>query len=252
MIAQAPSDSYQAPQSGKSALHTFGDEEEVKISDILKGKVTLQVVHTPGHDQDHCCFLFKEEGRLFTGDHVLGQGTSVFNDLGDYMRSLKKCSDLLDTEAKSSGTGDKEVLLYPAHGPTIENGKAMLKQYYAHRLERENQVLDLLGKAPPTSGETKAWTINQITAKLYASYPEMVWPQAARGLFRHLHKLGTPDSDAQKTTGGTGQRVKCLNTSDGLAPPVPSHTDLLERWEEVLEYNWTLLDNKATSQTGKL
>ena len=38
---------------------------------------TLRAVHTPGHALDHLCYWFEEEQALFTGDVVLGQGTTV-------------------------------------------------------------------------------------------------------------------------------------------------------------------------------
>jgi endoribonuclease LACTB2 len=51
----------------------------------------LEVIHTPGHTEDSTSFLWKEgEGKvwLWTADTVLGQGTTVFMNLSDYMKSL--------------------------------------------------------------------------------------------------------------------------------------------------------------------
>ena len=65
---------------------------------------------TPGHTPDHACFELREEGSVFTGDCVLGGSSAVFEDLHDYMTSLKSVL------AVARGR------LYPGHGPVIEDG----------------------------------------------------------------------------------------------------------------------------------
>ena len=42
---------------------------------------TLRVIHTPGHAENHAAFVLKEERSIFSGDHVLGFGTTVVSDL---------------------------------------------------------------------------------------------------------------------------------------------------------------------------
>ena len=37
----------------------------------------LEVVFTPGHEAGHCCFYEREKKILFSGDHILGKGTTV-------------------------------------------------------------------------------------------------------------------------------------------------------------------------------
>lgn len=98
---------------------------------------TLEVIATPGHTREHVCFL-TAAGDLFTGDTVLGEGTTTIfppdGSMRDYIASLRL---LLTFNPKR---------IFPGHGPTRDDAATLIEQYIAHRLERENQVLDLLAK----------------------------------------------------------------------------------------------------------
>jgi glyoxylase-like metal-dependent hydrolase (beta-lactamase superfamily II) len=134
---------------------------------------TLRAVHAPGHAEDHLCFVLEEEGALFSGDNVLGVGTTVIpargGDLLDYLRSLER---LL---AETPGT------IYPAHGPCIADGEAKIREYIAHRREREEQILAALA-----AGLTH---IPEMVRRIYAAYPEALHGAAAMSVASHLRKL---------------------------------------------------------------
>jgi glyoxylase-like metal-dependent hydrolase (beta-lactamase superfamily II) len=133
---------------------------------------TLEVIATPGHTGEHVCFL-TSSGGLFTGDTVLGSGTTAIfppdGNMADYMRSLA----LLRAR--------NPLVIYPAHGPTRENATALLDEYIAHRLDRERQVLKTV-----TSG---AQTITQMRRRIYPDLDPRLERAAEVQLLAHLNKL---------------------------------------------------------------
>jgi glyoxylase-like metal-dependent hydrolase (beta-lactamase superfamily II) len=149
-------------------LTTIGDGAVVRTAGA-----TLRAVHTPGHAQDHLCFVLEEEQSLFSGDNVLGVGTTVIpaqgGDLLDYMTSLER---LLE---------EKPRAIYPAHGPKIPGGEAKIREYIAHRREREDQILAALGE-----GLSR---IPDMVRRIYAAYPESLHGAAAMSVASHLRKL---------------------------------------------------------------
>jgi hydrolase len=90
---------------------------------------TVRAIYTPGHSTDHVCFLLEEENALFTGDNILGHGTTVVEDLAEYLRSLYKM------QAQDC------VIGYPGHGAVIEDLRYKLKVEVSQKHRRERQVL---------------------------------------------------------------------------------------------------------------
>jgi ribonuclease/clavin/mitogillin len=134
---------------------------------------TLRALHTPGHAVDHLCFVLEEEGSLFSGDNILGVGTAVIptqgGNLRDYMNSLRR---LLD---------ERPATIYPAHGPLIADGVAKIREYIAHREERDVQIV-----AAMRAGATR---IREIVKIVYAAYPESLHAAAGHSVCCHLLKL---------------------------------------------------------------
>jgi len=139
------------------------------------GEVEVVAVSTPGHTPDHVAFWIEPEGALFTGDAVLGRGTSVIDPPeGDLVRYVASLRVMLELEPRT---------IYPGHGPVVPAARAKLREYLDHREERERQVLEGLAV-----GEA---TIDALVERIYAGYPREVFPLAARSVLAHLKKLET-------------------------------------------------------------
>lgn len=244
----------------QSLLHPLkdGDVLQTKSQNSQPDSIrSLQVVHSPGHTSDHICLLLKEDGILLTGDHVLGQGTSVFEDLGAYLRSLKKCKSILDkqNDAVNDSTQTKGHL-YPAHGPSIIDGIGTLQQYLDHRIERENQILDLLAQSSPSTSVEKVqdlplWTIPEIVSKLYSEYPESLYPAAARGVFLHLQKLAAPDPEVADDDSTKGQKVHCYDHEDKQSRRILDLPKDDQSWLQVMDLRWSLMKSPITKSNNQ-
>lgn len=153
---------------------------------VRAGGAVLRAVHTPGHSPDHVAFVLEGERALFTGDAVLGRGTSVIDppegDLAAYVRSLRRMLDLAPR------------VLYPGHGPVVLDGVAKLREYLEHRAMREEQVLAAL--------EAGRRTIPDIASEIYRGYPPELRPLAERSVLAHLRKLEQEGRVARRAGGG--------------------------------------------------
>lgn len=148
--------------------------ERIRDGDLVSaGSTTLSVVAAPGHTPDHLTFHEARSGSLFTGDAVLGRGTSVIDppegDLAAYLRTLRRLREL------------SPRTIYPGHGPVVLRAVAKLDEYLEHRAMREEQVLAALGDV---------WrSPEELVAEIYADHPPEVHELAARSVLAHLLKL---------------------------------------------------------------
>ncbi len=153
---------------------------------VSSGGASLEVVAAPGHSPDSVAFFLEEERALFTGDTVLGRGTSVLDppegDLVAYLRSLRRLRDL------------RPRTIYPGHGPTILRAVEKLDEYLAHRAQREEQVLAGLAEELRTPEE--------LVPAIYADVPTELHELAARSVLAHLLKLEADGRVEHRTDGG--------------------------------------------------
>ena len=149
---------------------------ELTDGDLVQvGKVRLKALFTPGHASDHYCFLQEEDRAVFTGDLVLGRGSTMITypdgDMAAYFRSLERLLEL------------RPVILFPGHWDPVEDPMAKLAEYRSHRLDRERQVLLALEQGPAEAAE--------LTRRVYAAEVsgEELMRAAEMTLRAHLGKL---------------------------------------------------------------
>jgi glyoxylase-like metal-dependent hydrolase (beta-lactamase superfamily II) len=139
------------------------------------GGVALQVIDAPGHTFDHVVFYLAQERSLFTGDVVLGEGTSVIAPPSGAMRPYQRTLQRLADEFGEART------IYGGHGPIVEDARTKLAEYIEHRRAREEQILDTLRDLPRT--------IPEIVRAVYGPQRSVLWPAMARQVLAHLIAL---------------------------------------------------------------
>ncbi|MGB4845799.1 MAG: rhodanese-like domain-containing protein [Ferruginibacter sp.] len=101
-----------------------------KDGEIFKlGKITIQVLHTPGHTLESSCYLLRDENdnphAIFTGD-TLFVGDVGRPDLSSgNMSSAELAGIMYDTIQNKILSLADDVLVYPAHGAGSSCGKNM-------------------------------------------------------------------------------------------------------------------------------
>ena len=167
-LANPLGETLHSPVVGYAAGADFEPDRVVVDGDVLSvGAVSLTAIHTPGHTADHLCYLLDDA--LFTGDHIMGGSTVVIEDAAAYMRSLERVAGL------------DPRLLYPGHGDEIPDAPGTIAGYIAHRLMREQQVVDAL--------KGGAATVDDIVDVVYADVPAQWRSAAAMQVRTQLTKL---------------------------------------------------------------
>jgi glyoxylase-like metal-dependent hydrolase (beta-lactamase superfamily II) len=133
----------------------------------------LTAIATPGHARDHFCFLL--DGACFTGDLILGEGSTIVGpremggSLADYMRSLERLRELDLTT------------IYPGHGPEVTDPEAKIAEYIEHRMMRERRLVAALERGERSKAA--------LLAEVWDDVPEQLRGAAAIAMQAHLEKL---------------------------------------------------------------
>jgi len=138
----------------------------------------LTTIATPGHAAEHLSYLLPDGDRRFAcfcGDLILGAGSTIVGprrlggSLAGYMRSLERV-----------GQYDLTVL-YPGHGPEIDDPRSKIEEYIEHRLMRERRLVAALDR-----GERSR---RALLGEVWDDVPEQLRPAAAIAMEAHLEKL---------------------------------------------------------------
>lgn len=138
------------------------------------GGLTVQAVHTPGHTAGHNCYWVEDLRILFTGDNILGVGTSAIGpppagDMKQYLDSLLRMREL------------QASLFAPGHGPTVTATDAKVQELLDHRATRDRQIIDLIDRGYTTD--------NQIRRALYPEIQKGLRRSAGGQVRSHLAKM---------------------------------------------------------------
>jgi glyoxylase-like metal-dependent hydrolase (beta-lactamase superfamily II) len=154
---------------------------ELSDGDVVRvGALGLVALHTPGHAPDHLAYWMADDRVLFTGDLVLGRGSSMVTypegDVAAYLRSLERVAEL------------RPRMLFPGHWDPVTDAEAKIDEYREHRLARERQVVRELETGGP--GTARELTERVYAAELAASGAREQLLRAAEMTLRaHLRKL---------------------------------------------------------------
>lgn len=110
--------------------HMAKDGEEFHI-----GKLTLKVLHTPGHTPESTTYLLLDENKkphcIFTGDTLfIGDVGRPDLAIGNNLTQEDLAGMLFDSLQQKIKTLPDDVIVYPAHGAGSACGKNMSKETY--------------------------------------------------------------------------------------------------------------------------
>ena len=125
------------------AVYNAADGEEFQI-----GKITIRVLHTPGHTPESCCFLLFDENKkahaIFTGDTLFVGDVGRPDLLDGKMTKEELASMMFDSLNNKIKPLADDILLYPAHGPGSSCGKNIGKETWSTIGEQKKKNYALL------------------------------------------------------------------------------------------------------------
>ena len=202
----------------KFPVHVAKDGEKFSI-----GKITIEVLHTPGHTLESSCYLLKDENGK---DHCVFTGDTLF--VGDVGRPdlAQKGADLTmqdlagmmydSIHTKLFPLAD-DVIVYPAHGAGSACGKSLGKETFSTIGEQKKHNYALESK-------TKEEFIQKVTEGISA--PPQYFPINAQ-----INKEGYESLDEVLEQGMKGFSVKefkSLISDDNIVLDTRAETEFVK------------------------
>ncbi len=165
---------------GKVEIERFITDNEIfELQDEHGKAFELKALHTPGHARGHLCFYDETHGFLLSSDNVVGTGSVLIappeGNMCDYLDSLERMKNLPNLR-----------FLCGSHGSAIFDAKAKIESYIAHRLEREQKILEAMADGAKTPRE--------IVEKVYTDISPELWNLAEKSVEAHLEKIYSDES----------------------------------------------------------
>jgi glyoxylase-like metal-dependent hydrolase (beta-lactamase superfamily II) len=139
----------------------------------------FQVLHTPGHSEDHVCLFEPERGWLFTGDLFLAERLR-------YFRSDEDISLLIESLERVGRLPVRRV--FCAHRGPLRDGAAALRRKAEGLRALRERVLEMLGEGLPEA---------EVARRAVGAEGLLTWISAGRFSARNFVR-----SVAREKTGG--------------------------------------------------
>ena len=135
--------------------------------------LTVEVLHTPGHDPGHLSFFLPESRSVLVGDMASALSTVVIDppegNMADYLESLESLRRLAPR------------VVLPGHGPPLYPGRDRLEELLGHRRWRERLVHEAWSRGQHD--------LDQLVRAVYQGTPRSLWALAKRQVEAHLLHL---------------------------------------------------------------
>ncbi len=165
--------------------YRLGDEGLVEGDVVAVGDVEVHVLATPGHTADSLSFVLPAQRAVLTGDTVLGRGTTVVEHpdgrLGAYLDSLDRLHALAEAQ--------EIAVVWPGHGPVIDDALAVLDHYLSHRAERLGQVGAAVAQLQAGGVADAVSLPRQVVEIVYADVDPVLWGAAELSVRAQLDYL---------------------------------------------------------------